>query len=214
LFIPGFGDVSTPAALRQTLKANPGTAATAKARSGVLGPYAGAQPGIRSTVTPRDTGTTSSSTGGVSQTFNYPTVLPALTAAQQEALATRRRLATRGFEETEATITREQARANAEAKRNRALIARNQQLQSREGMQTLAGRGVARSPMFTNPFQRQLAERSQREVGELESGLAGTLASLQSALQRSEIERDREYAQIDFDTATARSNIERLLGGF
>jgi hypothetical protein len=124
----------------------------------------------------------------------------------------RRRAATRTVEETQAATQRERARAEADAVRQRANIARNQQLQSRAGMQTLAGRGVARSPMLTNPFQRQLAEQSQRQVGELESGLAGTLSQLDAALRQAEIGRERELAQIDFDTATARSDLARLLG--
>jgi len=156
------------------------------------------------------------STNGVTQqsTFQYDAVLPPLTAEQQEALATRRRLATRGVEETQEVVARERARAEADAFRQEQDIARQQQLQSREGMQTLASRGVARSPMFANPFQRRLAEESQRQVGALQSGLAATLAQLQSALRQSEIARDRELAQIDFDATTARSNIGRLLGEF
>jgi hypothetical protein len=152
--------------------------------------------------------------GGVTQqnTFRYDPVLPPLTPEQQALLATRRRLATRGFEETSAAVERERSRAEAEAVRQRQDIARAQQLQSRAGMQTLAGRGVGRSPMFVNPFQRQLAESSQRQIGELESGLANTLAQLQSALRQSEIARERELSQIDFDAATFRSDITRLLG--
>jgi len=153
-------------------------------------------------------------TFGVSQqgTFNYPAVLPALTAEQQALLASRRRLATRGFEETQAQVGRERARAEAEATRQRSEVARAQELQSRAGMQSLAGRGVARGPMFVNPFQRQLAEQSQRQVGELQSGLANTLAQLEGALRQSEIARDRELAQIDFDAASFRSDVGRLLG--
>jgi hypothetical protein len=157
-------------------------------------------------------GTTATSTGGVSQTFTYPTTLPALTPQQQEALMTRRRLATRGFEETQNVVQREQARAEADTLRQRQEIAREQQLQSRAGMQTLAGRGVARSPMFVNPFQRQLAEGAQRQIGELQSGLGATLASLESALRQAEIGRERELAQIDFDAGSFRSDIDRLLG--
>jgi phosphoribosylamine-glycine ligase len=63
-----------------------------------------------------------------------------------------------------------------------------------------------------NPFQRQLAEQTQRQVGELQSGLANTLAQLGSALQQAEINRDRELAQIDFDAVDFRSDVGRLLG--
>jgi hypothetical protein len=221
LFIPGFGNVATPQSTAAALAANPGTAATAKARSGVLGTLAnplqgrGVQglPRITTvTDTNRDLGTGAGSTGGVSQTFAYPTTLPALTPQQQEALLTRRRLATRGLEETQALVGRERQRAEADELRRRQDVFRQQEQQSREGMQTLAGRGVARSPMFTNPFQRQLAERSQREVAELQSGLGATLEALEGALRQAEIGRDRELAQIDFDAGSFRSDIDRLLG--
>jgi hypothetical protein len=164
----------------------------------------------------REAGETQTSTNGVTQqgTFRYDAVLPPLTPEQQEALVTRRRLATRAAEETQEVVGRERTRAEGDALRQQQDIARQQQLQSRAGMQTLAGRGVARSPMFVNPFQRQLAEQAQRQVGELQSGLAGTLAQLESALRQSENVRERELAQIDFDAATARSDIGRLLGVF
>ena len=160
-------------------------------------------------------GETQTSTNGVTQqeTFRYSPTLPALTAEQQAALANRRRQASRAFEETEASVTRQRQRAEAEAVRAREEIARQQQLQSRAGMQTLAGRGVGRSPMFVNPFQRQLAEQSQRQVGQLQSGLADTLAQLESALRQADIGRERELAQIDFDAGSFRSDVARLLGG-
>ena len=216
MFIPGYGNVGTPAQAAITRDLNPTRAGTAARRAEeaalptLIQPPSQTRDSVQDLS--RDRGTESTSTGGVSQTFSYPTVLPPLSAQQQEALMARRRAATRTVEETQAATQRERARAEADAVRQRANIARNQQLQSRAGMQTLAGRGVARSPMLTNPFQRQLAEQSQRQVGELESGLAGTLSQLDAALRQAEIGRERELAQIDFDTATARSDLARLLG--
>jgi hypothetical protein len=124
----------------------------------------------------------------------------------------RRRLATRGFEETQNVVKRERERAEADTLRRQSDIAQQQQSQSREGMQTLAGRGVARGPMFVNPFQRRLAEGAQRQTAELQSGLAATLASLESALRQADINRQREISQIDFDAGSFRSDIDRLLG--
>ena len=151
-------------------------------------------------------------TNGVSQPFRYSPTLPALTPQQQRALMERRRLATRSFEETQALVDRERARSEGDVLRQQGELSRAQDLQSRQGMQTLAGRGVGRSPIFVNPFQRQLAEQTQRQVGELQSGLANTLAQLGSALQQAEINRDRELAQIDFDRTSYRSDVDRLLG--
>lgn len=151
-------------------------------------------------------------TNGVTQPFRYSPTLPALTPQQQRALMERRRLATRSFEETQEVVKRERIRAEAEALRQQGEVDRARELQSRAGMQTLAGRGVGRSPIFVNPFQRQLAEQSQRQVGELQSGLANTLAQLGSALQQAETGRERELAQIDFDAIDFRSDVGRLLG--
>lgn len=152
------------------------------------------------------------STNGVTQPFRYSNVLPPLTPQQQRALMERRRAATRSFEETQALVGRETVRAEGDVLRQQGELDRNRRLQSRSGMQTLAGRGVGRSPMFVNPFQRQLTEQSQRQTAELQSGLAGTLSQLRSALQQAEIGRDRELSQIDFDAVDGRSDIGRLLG--
>ena len=151
-------------------------------------------------------------TNGVTQPFRYSPILPALTPQQQRALMERRRLATRSFEETQGVVGRERIRAEAEALRQQGEVDRARELQARAGMQRLAGRGVGRSPIFVNPFQRQLAEQTQRQVGELQSGLANTLAQLGSALGQAETGRERELAQIDFDAIDFRSDVGRLLG--
>lgn len=152
------------------------------------------------------------STNGVSQPFRYSNVLPPLTAAQQRALQERRRLATRSFSETEAQVGRETDRAEGDVLRQQGDLDRARREQSRSGQQTLAGRGVGRSPMFVNPFERRLTESVQRQTAELQSGLAGTLSRLKSVLQQAEITRDREYAQIEFDATDERSDVDRLLG--
>jgi hypothetical protein len=103
-------------------------------------------------------------------------------------------------------------RARGDVERQRGDLQRESQLQQRSGMQTLAGRGVARSPMFVNPFQRRLAEQTQRQVGELESGLAGILANLEAQIRQADIGREREINQLDFDRTQYRSNTSALLG--
>lgn len=161
-------------------------------------------------------GSTQQSTNGVTRTepFRYPPPLPALSAPVQAALAQRRRAASSEFERAEDLNRLEAQRAEADTQRRQQLLERDRQLESRAGMQTLAGRGVARSPMFVNPFQRRLTEQAQRGTAELQSNLASTLANLRSALQEAEARREREFAQIDFDTATARSDLARILAGY
>ena len=153
------------------------------------------------------------STAGVSEgTFKYPTVLPPLSPEAQRAFAERRRLATRQWEEAQAQEARQRAAAEGAAVQGRRQIGREQAEQSRAGMQTLAGRGTARSPMFVNPFQREVARVAQQRVGELEMGLGQTLENLRTALQQADIDRERELNQIEFDIIAARSNVPYLLG--
>jgi hypothetical protein len=79
-------------------------------------------------------------------------------------------------------------------------------------MQELAGRGVARSPMYANPFRREVARVQQEQIGLSQQQLAGTLDQLQAALQSARQRRESELAQIAFDEAMARSDVNRLLG--
>ena len=220
MYIPGFGDVSTPERAAETLARNPGTAATERARSGVLGPLAnpnqgsGVQ-GLTDRPDPRDMpdpGPQPSTAGVTQQTFTYPSVLPPLSPEAQRAFAERRRAATAAEEQARAQIDRQRQQAEAAAVQGRRQIGEEQQRQSLAGMEELAGRGVARSPMFVNPFQRGVARQAQQRVGELESGLAQTLENLGAALQRAQSERARELADIEMDIMAARSNVPRLLG--
>ena len=151
------------------------------------------------------------STGGVNQGFRIGSSLPPLSAAQQAALASRRNIATRTAQQTGRFLTRERQRAEGDVLRRVGDVGRRQQTASRQGMNTLAGRGVARGPMFVNPLQRELARAAQQETAELYSDFAGLLSNLENALRQAEITRDREYSQIFFDEASMRSDLERLM---
>lgn len=153
------------------------------------------------------------STAGVNtDTFTYPAVLPPLSPEAQAAFLERRRAATRAEEQARATIDRQRQMAEAAAVQGRRQIGEQQQRESLAGLEELAGRGVARSPMFVNPFQRGVARQAQQRIGELESGLSQTLENLGAALQAAENQRARELAQIETDILTARSNVPGLLG--
>jgi hypothetical protein len=153
------------------------------------------------------------STAGVnSGTFRYDSVLPPLSPEAQRAFMERRRAATRAEEEARAQIDRQRLMAESAAVQGRGEIARQQGAESRAGMGELASRGVARSPLFTNPFQRAVARQAQQRVGELEMGLSQTLENLNAALQQAAGARERELSQIEMDMLQFRSNIPRLLG--
>lgn len=159
-----------------------------------------------------DPGPQASTAGVAPSVFTYPSVLPPLSPEAQRAFAERRRLATRAEEEARAQIDRQRQMAEGAAVQGRRQIAEQQAEQSRAGMAEFAGRGVARSPMFVNPFQRGVARQAQQRVGELEMGLSQTLENLGAALQQAQLERERELAQIETDIMTARSNVPGILG--
>ena len=159
-----------------------------------------------------DPGPVASTAGVSSGTFTYPSVLPPLSPEAQAAFLERRRAATRAEEQARAQVDRQRKMAEGAAVQGRAEIARQQGEQSRAGLSELAGRGVARSPMFVNPFQRGVARQAQARVGELEMGLSQTLENLSAALQAADNQRAAELARIDTDMLTARSNVPGLLG--
>lgn len=234
MYIPGFGDVSTPEALRETLARNSKSAAkpTSQQRSFEealrLGLPSYAAPSARRTLgldkpdVLKDLGSTgpvvddkappAPTNDGVSGGNPYPTVLPPLTPEMQSALDARRRAASRAYEQ--AAIQVDDARMAAEAQR----LFTEQQIDEatararREGMTQLAARGVARSPMFANPFRRELVRQQQAQLGEAEATLAGTLEQLGRTLQAAELQAEREYADIGVAAMQGRSNIGRLLG--
>lgn len=161
---------------------------------------------------PPDPGPQGSTAGVSSGTFRYSSVLPPLSPEAQRAFAERRRQATAAYERAEQDVARQRQQAEAAAVQGRRQIGQEQAQQSRAGMAELAGRGVARSPMFVNPFQRQVARQAQQRVGELEMGLGQTLENLRLALQDAEAARERELNRIEFDILAARSNVPQLLG--
>ena len=228
MFIPGFGDVSTPerAAESRRRSLTPSNAGNTSSRRSFdeavrLGLPSYAQDSALSTLTgagrpdPRempDPGP-QPSTAGVNQgPFRYDSVLPPLSPEAQAAFLERRRAATRAEEQARARIDRQRDMAEGAAVQGRGEIARQQAEQTRAGLSELAARGVARSPMFVNPFQRGVARQAQERVGELEMGLSQTLENLQSALQAAENQRAAELARIETDILTARSNVPGLLG--
>jgi hypothetical protein len=158
---------------------------------------------------------TDTGTGGSTATrpiTPYPTTLPPLSPEMLAAIEARRRAANRGLLETEAQV--ESRRTQAELENIGRLLGIGEQAgrTRRSGMQELAGRGVARSPMYANPFRREVARVQQEQIGLSQQQLAGTLDQLQAALQSARQRRESELAQIAFDEAMARSDVNRLLG--
>lgn len=144
--------------------------------------------------------------------FSGSATLPPLTPDQFAALEQRRRASLRGLQEAEARAEDLRVRAELEEIGRRLGIQEDIAQQRREGMVDLAARGVARSPLFANPFRRELAREQQRQVAESQQTLANTLDQLNVALNAARQRREQELAQIAFDEAMARSSVQRLLG--
>lgn len=188
-----------------------------------LGPLAGAQPGSRRPLPPppplEDLGSTgpqddrdSEQQSTATRPFAGSATLPPLTPDQLAALEQRRRASLRGLQEAETMAEDLRVRAELEDIGRRLGIEEDVARQRREGMVGLAARGVARSPLFANPFRRELARVQQQQMAESQQTLANTLDQLQSALSAARQRREQELSQIAFDEAMARSNVQRLLG--
>lgn len=220
MYIPGFGDVSTPSRLQETLARNPGTAATERARSGRLGPLAREGfPGFRSSLEGLGStgpGADNTVSGGdtVARTTPtpYPAVLPPLSPEMLKIVEDRRRAANRALAEAEARTESSRTAAELEAAGRLLGFEEAAARQRRAGMSELAARGVARSPMFANPLRREIARVQQQQIGESQRQLASTLDELQAALEAARQRREQQLSQIAFDEMAARSNVNRLLG--
>jgi hypothetical protein len=81
-----------------------------------------------------------------------------------------------------------------------------------ENRRRLAARGVARSPMFANPAQRQVFEQANRAGSEVRMNLNTTLAELDRALRAAESQREAVERELSIEEGVARSDVNRLLG--
>jgi hypothetical protein len=129
-----------------------------------------------------------------------------------EALEQRRALSLRRLQEAEATADSLRQRAELENVGRMLGIEETTASERRSGLADLAARGVARSPMFANPFRRELARQQQQQIGESQQQLTRTLDQLGEVLRGARSTREEELSQLAFDETRERSNIARLLG--
>jgi hypothetical protein len=128
------------------------------------------------------------------------------------ALEARRAASLRQLQETEAQGASLRQRAELENVGRLLGIDDETGRQRRSGLADLASRSLARSPMFANPFRRELARQQQQQIGQSEQQLVRTLDQLGAALEAARQRRESELSQIAFDEAQARSDVNRLLG--
>jgi hypothetical protein len=129
-----------------------------------------------------------------------------------ESLEQRRALSLRRLQEAEATA--DSLRQREQLANVGRILGIQDEIASerRSGLADLAARGVARSPMFANPFRRELARQQQQQIGESQQQLTRTLDQLNEILRGARFTRQEELAQLAFEETRERSNIARLLG--
>jgi hypothetical protein len=142
----------------------------------------------------------------------YPTTPLPLSPEVERALMQRRYEADESVRRAMAGRDVGESRAATQAALQLTDIERWAEQTELENRRRLAARGVARSPMFANPAQRQVFEQANRAGSEVRFGLANTLSELDRALREAESARAAELANISLDEGAARSDVNRLLG--
>lgn len=136
----------------------------------------------------------------------YPTTPKPLNAEQLGALSDRRSAVDMGFKEALANQERGEGASRIAALASKQMLDSSFKSTVDDFMSTLAGRGLARSPMFAGKGQRRLQQDREGQMGEISAGLTSQLDSLSEMVNRARVERDMELAKISQDEATMRSN--------
>ena len=136
----------------------------------------------------------------------YPTTPRPLNAEELGALAARRSAVDTGYKEAIASQERGEGSARLAAAASRQMLDTSFKRTVNDFMSTMAGRGLARSPMFAGKGQKQLQQDREQQMGEIQSGLTSQLDALSEMVNRARIERDMELARISQDEAQMRSN--------
>ena len=142
----------------------------------------------------------------------YPTTPLPLSPEVERALMQRRYEADESVRRAMADRDFGEARATTSAALELTDIERWAEQSELANRSRLAARGLARSPLFANPAQRQVFEQANRAGSEVRFGLANTLSELDRALREAESARAAELANISLDEGAARSDVNRLLG--
>lgn len=146
----------------------------------------------------------------VYDTSDYSGVAPALSSAQLGAFGERRRIAQEEYEKTLAAVARNDAIYRSDAERQRE---NQEELATRyiaDSTRELAGKGVARAPMFMGRMARAADQDLQMKWGEIDSELGIELSALKSLVDNARSKKETELAKIDQDVASARSNLNAI----
>lgn len=140
----------------------------------------------------------------------YPTVLPALSAAQLGQLAERRRLADQRLKFAEEQAMKRRELLGANATRSRDTAERESKRSIDDFMRAYAGRSLARSPMIAGRSMRRAGEDLRLTYGEIDTKLSTEIAALQDMVNEAELSRAEQIAMISQDEINMRADLERL----
>lgn len=205
MYLPGVGDISTPEAYKRNIsiynKTPEGQASLAKT-------FSARNPNLPKEDTDSDARDTNPTK--VYDTSDYARTAPALSSAQLGAFGERRRVAEEEYQKTLAAVARNEAiyKSDAERKRKNAEEVSTRYIQ--ESTRELAGKGVARAPMFMGRMARAADQDLQMKWGEVDSELGIELAALKSLVDNAMSKKEIELAKVDQDVASARSNLDAI----
>jgi hypothetical protein len=164
--------------------------------------------------TPQDTGgggnDATVTTPTVYDTSKYSKVAPALSSQQLGALGERRRVAENEYQRTLASVARNEAIYQSDSQRNRQNELELSGRYIRDSTRELAGKGVARSPMFAGRMIRAANQDLQMKWGEIDSRLGVELSSLKSMVDDAMSRRATEIASIRQEEANMRANLDAI----
>ena len=159
---------------------------------------------------PKDDAPTNTAPTNVYDTSDLVKIAPALSSAQLGAFGERRRVAEEEYQKTLAAVARNEAVYQSDAERKR----QNEQELStsyiQESTRDLAGRGVARAPMFMGRMLRAADQDLQMKWGEVDSNLGIEMAALKSLVDNARSKKETELARIEQDKASARANLDAI----
>lgn len=215
MFIPGFGNVSTPQSTRQALTSNPGQRTAA--REGILGVNAPAgAPGYNTPLNEMAralraiaAGDTNTTTTNISQSSNEPVysrVAKPLSADLVSAFGQRRLAADKAYQNALAQEESGIGRFKASFEASKQRLTEEGDRASQRLARQLAGRGLARSPMVRGRGEREMGQVMDSQLGEMKFNLATEIEGLKQASEMARIERENVHAQLAMEEAMARSN--------
>jgi hypothetical protein len=135
----------------------------------------------------------------------YSTQPKPLSAEAIKAIGQKRLLADEAFQRAKERETSGSLRFQASFEAGKALLNREMESASDRLARQLAGRGLARAPMFAGRGQVEIGKKFDDQIGQMKVTLANEIEALKQATLDAQIERRRILADIELEEALLRS---------